>query len=244
MCSALVIGKALWSKTPMIFKTNTLSAFRRSTLALILIAGSAIPALAAETPSTVVELFTSQGCSSCPPANEFVGQLSDDEDVLVLTYGVTYWDYLGWKDTFAQPDFTARQRSYGQAFGIGNVYTPQIVLNGSAHSPRYSESDVKTMPLRASGVAVKLGVVDGQLVLDADHDAVIVGFKSGWQDVPVDAGENHGRTLRLANVVKSLTPVKAGSGITHAAEDGLSYAALVHDPVTMKVLSASVYTPK
>jgi len=116
--------------------TNTASALRKSILSLTVLLGATTTAFAGETPSTVVELFTSQGCSSCPPANEFVGRLSEDENILVLTYGVTYWDYLGWKDTFGDPAFTQRQREYGQAFGIGNVYTPQIVLNGSAHSPQ------------------------------------------------------------------------------------------------------------
>jgi len=139
---------------------------------------------------------------------EFVGELSENKDMLVLTYGVTYWDYLGWKDTFATPDNTQRQREYGQAFGIGNVYTPQIVLNGSAHSPRYSELDVRTMTLAETEALLELSVTDGQLVLDTDRDVVLVSFKPGWQEVPVDAGENHGRTLRMANVVENLSFVK------------------------------------
>jgi hypothetical protein len=109
-------------------------------------------------PERVVELFTSQGCSSCPPANEFVGTLIEDEDTLVLSYGVTYWDYLGWKDTFAKPEFTKRQKLYGRAFDSGNVYTPQIVLNGSAHGPRYTRSDVRSMDLSPSRSAVTLGL--------------------------------------------------------------------------------------
>ena len=79
-------------------------------------------------PTHVVELFTSQGCSSCPPANRFVTKLSANPDTLVLTYGVTYWDYLGWKDTFGDPEFTQRQRDYRDAFGAANIYTPQIIL--------------------------------------------------------------------------------------------------------------------
>ena len=224
--------------------TNTASALRKSILSLTVLLGATTTAFAGETPSTVVELFTSQGCSSCPPANEFVGRLSEDENILVLTYGVTYWDYLGWKDTFGDPAFTQRQREYGQAFGIGNVYTPQIVLNGSAHSPRYNVADVKSMPLPKSSVAVNLTVDEGLLRVDSDVDVMLVSYRPGWQNVPVNAGENHGRTLRIANVVSAVTPIQAGENVSKAVEEGLAYAALVHDPTTLKVIGASVYTPE
>ena len=218
---------------------------RKTALASVVLFGLSLPAMAGETPTTVVELFTSQGCSSCPPANEFVGELTElDKDVLVLTYGVTYWDYLGWKDTFGDPAFTKRQRKYGQAFGIGNVYTPQIILNGSAHSPRYSEADVRTMPLSDNDISVDLSEKDGELVLQSDVDVTLVSYKPGWQEVPVKSGENHGRTLRLANVVKAVQVVKAGTALVKSVETGTAYAALVQDSETLKVLNASVYTPK
>ena len=223
---------------------NTAFILRKTLLSCTLLLGISANAMAGETPSTVVELFTSQGCSSCPPANEFVGELSENKDMLVLTYGVTYWDYLGWKDTFATPENTQRQREYGQAFGIGNVYTPQIVLNGSAHSPRYSELDVRTMTLAETEALLELSVTDGQLVLDTDRDVVLVSFKPGWQEVPVDAGENHGRTLRMANVVENLSFVKQGTPLSQLAEDGVAYAALAHHPETLKVIRASVYIPE
>ena len=164
--------------------------------------------------------------------------------MLVLTYGVTYWDYLGWEDTFGDPAFTTRQHAYGQAFGIGNVYTPQIVLNGSAHSPRYSEKDIRTMPLADSEINVELSAKDGELVLNSDVDVTLVSYLPGWQKVPVSAGENHGRTLRLANVVIDVKTVKAGTKLSKTVDDGTAYAALVHDPESMKVLSASVYSPE
>lgn len=77
-------------------------------------------------PVTVIELFQSQGCSSCPPANHHVLKLVDDPNVLVLTYDVTYWDYLGWKDTFGNREFDRRQRAYAQTLGLKNVFTPQV----------------------------------------------------------------------------------------------------------------------
>lgn len=245
MHSALVIDAAVCLEKTMKTTHNTRSKlFRNTSAALALLFMSTSHAFAGETPSTVVELFTSQGCSSCPPANEFAGKLSEDADVLVLTYGVTYWDYLGWKDTFADPAYTKRQRDYGQAFGIGNVYTPQIVLNGSAHSPRYTAADVRTMTLPDSASSVDLSEKDGKLFVKSDTDVVLVSFKPGWQDVPVKAGENHGRTLRMANVVTGVTPLKAGEQAVGTVEFGLAYAAIIHDTETLKVLSASVYNPK
>ncbi|HEX4270012.1 MAG TPA: DUF1223 domain-containing protein, partial [Rhizomicrobium sp.] len=91
---------------------------------------AALPAWAADKPLTVVELFQSQGCSDCPPANANVMALSSRRDLLTLSFGVTYWDYLGWKDTFASPQYTARQWDYAHAFHHSEVYTPQVVVNG------------------------------------------------------------------------------------------------------------------
>ncbi len=193
-------------------------------------------------PLTVVELFTSQGCSSCPAANEFVGTMADDTDKLVLSYGVTYWDYLGWKDSFARPENTVRQRAYARAFGIGNVYTPQIVLNGSAHSPRYTENDIETMPMTKTEAKIDLSAKDGRLVLQSGAPAIVVSFKPGWQSVSVKAGENRGETLRLANVVTGMTRVVNTDDLDVTIESGMAYAALLHDPKTRKVIAASVFT--
>lgn len=205
----------------------------------------ALSASAGEMPKNVVELFTSQGCSSCPSANEFVGKLADDKDKLVLTYGVTYWDYLGWKDTFGKREFTARQHQYGQALGIGNVYTPQIVLNGSAHSPRYRRNDVESMELvRPDDVSVDINIEDGKLVLSTNAaNCTIIAFTPGWQTVDVEKGENHGRKLEIANVVKSVTQFNVANAPVIEAEEGVAYAALIHDPETRKILAASAVYP-
>src|SRR6516165_10211815 len=79
----------------------------------------------------VVELFTSQGCSSCPPADKLLGELAKRDDLLALSLPIDYWDYLGWKDTLASHDFSERQREYAQSRGDGAVYTPQAVINGT-----------------------------------------------------------------------------------------------------------------
>lgn len=197
----------------------------------------------AATPTTVVELFTSQGCSSCPPANQFVGDLSDDPDMLVLSYGVTYWDYLGWKDSFGDVRFTERQKAYGKAFDIGNVYTPQIVLNGSAHSPRYQEGDIRTMPLRAKG-EISLTARDGLLFVDgAGALTVLVSYTPGWQSVDVSKGENSGRTLKLANVVKDLRAIDRDGLVDVTLRKDTAYAAIVHDPQSKKIIDVAVYNP-
>ena len=118
-------------------------------------------------PTHVVELFTSQGCSSCPKANRFVTKIADNPDTLVLSYGVTYWDYLGWKDTFGDPEFTQRQRDYRDAFGAANIYTPQIILGGSAHSPRYTKDDVADMRLPENKIDLSVTRVGERLTVKA-----------------------------------------------------------------------------
>src|SRR5471032_1102310 len=84
-------------------------------------------------PRAVVELFTSQGCSSCPPADKIIGELAKDPSVIALSMPIDYWDYLGWKDTLADSRFSARQKAYSQMRGDRDVYTPQVVVNGSTH---------------------------------------------------------------------------------------------------------------
>ena len=202
------------------------------------------PAMAGETPKTVVELFTSQGCSSCPPANKFVGSLKDDPDKLVLSYGVTYWDYLGWKDSFGDPEFTKRQKEYGESLGIGYVYTPQIVLNGTAHNSRYSRENVDGLEQAEPFQALDLNVVGDELVVETDSETVVlVTYTPGWQSIDVKKGENGGRVLKIANVVDSIDLIK-GSGVTNVKpKPGKAYAALIHDPETHRIIGASVVAP-
>ena len=206
-----------------------------------LLAAASTPSVFAEEsvhPTHVVELFTSQGCSSCPPANEFVTKLSKDSSVLVLSYGVTYWDYLGWEDTFGDPEFTQRQRDYRDAFGASNIYTPQIILSGSAHSPRYSKRDVADMALPESGVELSLARAGDVVTLTANtpKDVIIdiVSFTPGQQTVDVKRGENGGRMLKLTNVVTNIQTLELPKA------EGRRYAALVHDKISAKILDAAI----
>lgn len=202
-------------------------------------------AVAGDTPKTVIELFTSQGCSSCPPANEFVGQLAGDEDKLVLSYGVTYWDYLGWEDTFGDRRYTLRQKEYDASFDIGHVYTPQIVLNGAQHDSRYRRSDVETLaPLAETNYHVDINNVDGRLKVSSNAQRVyVVRYSPGWQKVAVKRGENGGRTLNIANVVNHLEILTEYGETDIAIEPGQAYAALVHDIETHQIIAASVLKP-
>src|SRR5215207_3356215 len=84
-------------------------------------------------PRAVVELFTSQGCSSCPPADQIIGELAKDPNVIAISLPIDYWDYLGWKDTLADSRFSARQKAYSRMRGDRDVYTPQVIVNGQAH---------------------------------------------------------------------------------------------------------------
>lgn len=210
---------------------------------LILVAlGVAPPVFAGDAPTTVVELFTSQGCSSCPPANEFVGTLLDDDDKLVLSYGVTYWDYLGWKDTFGDPQFTARQKAYGAALDIGFVYTPQIVLNGRDHNSRYNSETVELVqPLLVDAVDLEITEQDGNIVINSQAEQVVlVTYTPGWREVAVKRGENHGRKLKIANVVDDVAFIQS-SGMTKVkVEPGKAYAALIHDPATLQLTAAKL----
>src|SRR5436190_23621454 len=106
-------------------------------------------------PRAVVELFTSQGCSSCPPADQIIGELAKDPSVIALSLPIDYWDYLGWKDTLADSRFTARQKAYSNMRGDREVYTPQVVVNGSLHvvgSDRAAIDDAIDVTQKADGV--------------------------------------------------------------------------------------------
>jgi hypothetical protein len=173
---------------------------------------------------SVLELFTSQGCSSCPAADALLKRLAQREGVLALSLPVDYWDYLGWKDTLASPQFTERQRAYARARGDGAIYTPQLVVNGIAHVNGSDEGQVaraidrttKTLPV----VPLRLRREDGKLVIEAGglprgvgKDATIWLVKIAKSvAVPIERGENRGKTVIYSNVVRELVPVGAWSG--------------------------------
>src|SRR5437588_4746129 len=117
----------------MAYNSISRSALSRWSGALTVCAIVAIIRPAHADPRAVVELFTSQGCSSCPPADRLIGELAKDRSVIALSMPIDYWDYLGWKDTLADARFSARQKAYSHVRGDRDVYTPQAVINGSIH---------------------------------------------------------------------------------------------------------------
>ncbi|MEO6386920.1 MAG: DUF1223 domain-containing protein [Croceibacterium sp.] len=166
------------------------------------------PAPAAQGP-VVVELFQSQGCSSCPPSNASLNAIADRPGVIALSFAVTYWDRLGWKDTFAKPAFTQRQRDYA-GHGTGQVATPQMVFNGrqvivGGNTAQVRQlADASHLPRgpairrTASGLSVGTGRASGAATV------WLVQYDPRTLAVPVRAGENSGRTLPHRNVVRSL----------------------------------------
>jgi hypothetical protein len=184
------------------------------------------PSDAAAEPRAVVELFTSQGCSSCPAADKLLGELAADTSILALSLPIDYWDYLGWKDTLARPRHTARQRGYAAMRRDREVYTPQVVVNGTVHvlgSDRGAiESAIrKTQRHDTISVPVHLAVKDERV--DVTVTGVGQGATSGevWlcavaKAVPVaiGRGENRGRTVTYHNVVRKWVKVGPWNGTT------------------------------
>ena len=157
----------------------------------------------------VVELYQSQGCSSCPPANAALNAIADRPDVIALSFAVTYWDRLGWKDIFGDKAYTQRQYDYASSLGNANVYTPQVVINGKRELTGIRRGEL------ASAVSAAKPLSGGPAI-SADQGVVKIGKGSGdakiWlvrydpriQNVAVRSGENSGRTLPHKNVVRSL----------------------------------------
>ncbi len=186
----------------------------------------AAPAGAGE-PRAVVELFTSQGCSSCPPADRLLGELAARDGVLALSFHVDYWNYVGWHDPFSSPAATERQRDYSRTIGRRYVYTPQMVVDGVAEGVGSDRRGVEAM-LEAALRRPKLTIAvdraaDGASArvyipaaahAGAPADVWIVGFDRSHSTV-IGRGENRGMTLTNANVVREIDRLGIWSG--HAA---------------------------
>jgi hypothetical protein len=189
---------------------------------VFLLAILAAGALAAQSRvPVIVELFTSEGCSSCPPADNVLSKLEHDQpldgvEVIALGEHVDYWDQLGWKDRFSSPLFTARQQDYGQAFHLQSVYTPQIVVNGQAETLG-SDGPAASQAIRAASrgprAVVSMSVTpDNYLSFEVRHlppgtasaDLLLAVTESSIENA-VQKGENAGRRLRHAPVVRTLT---------------------------------------
>ena len=203
---------------------NFLSAGYSALIALApLVALAAAPAPASAEVKSVIELFTSQGCSSCPSADRLLGEYAARPDVLALSYNVDYWDYLGWKDTLASPDNTQRQRDYSAGRGDnGEVYTPQAVIDGRLDVVGNSSGAIDTA-LKTSAnsltVPITLATSDDMVTVNigaapsgAPHATLWLVMYTRSVTVPVGRGENTGKTLTYTDVVRKLRPVAMWTG--------------------------------
>jgi hypothetical protein len=190
-----------------------------ASVTVALTAMASLPAAAgdASRPLGVVELFTSQGCSSCPPADEVFGDLVKQGDVLALAYHVDYWDYLGWRDTLGSAENTARQYEYGRSFAVRSVYTPQAVINGRNHVNGADGPAVKHMVERfaRSGLGMSVSLVatrkGDSVVIEAGAGTVasakahlVLVFFQTRNPVAIERGENRGKTMTYWNSVSDV----------------------------------------
>jgi hypothetical protein len=199
----------------------------KACLSLFLLALAFAPAAAEQRP-ILVELFTSEGCSSCPPADALLAELATRPDVLALSFHVDYWDRLGWRDPFSSPAATQRQQRYADLLGLGTVYTPQVVVDGKWQAVGSSRADVEhildsarrdraQVPLALAvdhgGVHITLGPA-----ADAGPATVeLIGFDRR-HITPVARGENAGRTLAHVDVVRSIEEVARFDGRTDVVD--------------------------
>ena len=208
----------------------------------------------------VVELFTAQGCASCKEANRLVARIAGRPGVVALTWSVDYWDYLGWKDTFAQPEFTARQRAYGRRLGPRDVYTPQVVVDGAAQVPGDDMDGVETLIGKAehnhrrpprirvlAGGRVKVGPAT---TAGGTADVWLVRYDPHEQDVKVTAGDNKGAVVVHQNVVRQLIRLGTWTGRAKAykappaEEKGLSTVIIVQGVRGGPILGAGDGAPR
>ena len=188
----------------------TLLTCRSALLGFAVLCSLALPA-SAETrlrPKAVVELFTSQGCSSCPPADALLTSLADQEDVVALAYHVDYWDYVGWKDTFGEADYSDRQRAYAQSWGSSRIYTPQMVVNGTKGVVGSRRGEVHGAIDRAS-LKLPIDVTeDGEMLKiaippDPSLQNAVVWLVTYMDraEVAIERGNNAGKTMAYTQVV-------------------------------------------
>lgn len=189
--------------------------------AILLSVLAAVPVAPALASPVVVELYQSQGCSSCPPAIANINALANDPSLLVLDFAVTYWDRLGWKDTFARPEFTGRQWDYARGLRRSNVFTPQVVVAGrhdlvgtDPHELRQaveaasSATDVARIGIQNDIVSVGAGAAPVQ-----GADVWLVRYDPRIQNVSIGAGENGGTTIAHQNIVRQITRLGAWNGM-------------------------------
>jgi hypothetical protein len=189
---------------------------------------------------SVVELFTSQGCSSCPPADRIISRLARDPGILALSYPIDYWDYIGWKDTFAAPIYTERQKAYASAQGKAQIYTPQVIVNGlkdavgsdlgaieEAEQETANQHGALSVPITVVERGGKLAISVGAAAAGAAPSAgVYLLAVARSRTVAIQRGENAGATLTYTNVVRAITKIGDWNGAPVTLQADLSQAHL------------------
>lgn len=188
----------------------------------------------------VIELFSSQGCSACPPADQMLGDLAGRDGLIVLALHVDYWDYIGWEDTFARPEFTERQYGYGRAAGSTVVYTPQIVINGVDHVAGFRPMEVMdliaqhsaeahpvTITTRLQGASVEVSA-DWTSERPAPNMIVQLVAYSPEATVEITRGENAGATADYHNVARMLSVLADWDGAAAFRADVVPQSELPH----------------
>jgi hypothetical protein len=191
-------------------------------------AGEMVPQARTNRPiKAVLELFTSQGCSSCPPADALFRKYAEAKDLMALSLPVDYWDYLGWKDTLASPKNSERQRWYARTLGTGSVYTPQMVINGKSHATGWNSSDIEaainehSKDLAENSPALRFWRHESIFYIEIGNrpSAAAARQYTVWfaviqkrADVSVTRGENGGKTLTYFNIVREMVPVGVWEG--------------------------------
>jgi len=181
--------------------------------------------IAADKQPVVVELFTSQGCSSCPPADKILGELASQPNVISLSFNVDYWDYLGWRDTLGSSKHTKRQQQYAANRGTRQVYTPQMIINGHVDVVGSRRSKVLAAVNKAltdnGRVPMEISETAGEITIDvadspnsklAAKSTVWVLVTSPKVSVPVERGENRGKKITYHNVVRQMVPAGMWDG--------------------------------
>jgi hypothetical protein len=226
--------------------------------AAVLLAISAIGlapgAATARRPPVVVELFTAQGCVSCNKANEVMARLATRPDVITLTWPVDYWDYLGWKDTFAEPDFTDRQRSYEPPLGLRDVYTPQVIVAGEGQASGDDAAAVDDLVGRVRRTSepspdivfephARVAVGSGRRPR-TPAEVWLIRYEASPPEVEVKAGDNRGARLTETDVVRQAVKLGHWKGrpdiykVPPADQDGLRELILVQEPNGGRILAA------
>jgi hypothetical protein len=197
-------------------------------VAVVACSSAAMPlTVAVADPLAVIELFTSQGCSSCPPADKLIGEFAADPSLVSLSLPIDYWDYLGWKDTLADPSNTARQKAYSKLRGDREVYTPQVVVNGALHALGSDRSAIERAIAQSRqnpatlALPVTLSTSDGRLAItvpdgnDARAAEVWISAITKAVTVSIKRGENHGKTITYHNVVRRWVKLGTWDGKAH-----------------------------